>query len=200
MAEEKNTEETTDETATPEVVEETTPEAPAADAETPMETADEGGMEEPGEEDLTGGGLTLSPEDLQAQGDLFASMLAPLIEKIDALAQGLDLVKTMSSHVEKFGNTLGAYQTQKDSEAAEQRAAVETLAATVQTQGGKLDELLGVQPAVVTDRPSATATTVVPETDALVQAAKAADELLPAGEFSDMIRNLFGPQALRPPA
>jgi small subunit ribosomal protein S17 len=42
MAEEKNTEETTDETAaTPEVVEETTPEAPAAEAETPAPVDEE---------------------------------------------------------------------------------------------------------------------------------------------------------------
>jgi small subunit ribosomal protein S17 len=48
MAEEKNTEETTDETATPEVVEETTPEAPAAEPETPAPVDEEPAVEAEG--------------------------------------------------------------------------------------------------------------------------------------------------------
>ena len=171
------------------------PMAAASDAEDPAETMAEGGMEEPGEAEDTAGGLTLSPEDLQAIGQAVG---AALQAALGPLVGAMDLTNKMSSHMEDLKSMMGAYQTKKDAESAEQRETVAQLAATVKAQGGKLDELIGLQPAAVADRASASAATVVAPTDPLVVAAQK-DAAAVGGQFDDLVRNLFGASAVALP-
>lgn len=135
------------------------------------------------------GGLTLSPEDLSAIGQAFSTALTEALAPLMGL---LDIEKKMAAHVQ---TVMGGYQTQKDSEAAEQRATVESLAATVKAQGETLADLTGTQPAAVVTRGSASQSTIVSESDPLVATVKAQQEPAYTHPFGDMMGKLFGPAA-----
>ncbi len=147
------------------------------------------------EEPAAEGGLTLSPEDLSAIRQSIG--VDELIAKIDTLAQAMDLVKTMSGHIDKFGTALGGFQATKDTEAAERDIQVATLKATIESTQTKLDELLGLQPAT-TARPTESAQTVInpwiPQDAQLLESIKNQGSPNDQFAFGDLVQNLFGTQ------
>lgn len=162
-----------------------------ADAETPAEDTAEGGMEEPGEEP---GGLTLSPEDLSAISDAVATALQGVASQIMG---ALDLEKKVAGHVQGLMAPYTAQKDASDAEKAEAIAALQVSLKAAQEQQAalkaQLDELLGLQPAVM-QRPSESASTVVnPWTDQ--QLLGSVKNQVPADQqfaFGDLVTNLFG--------
>jgi hypothetical protein len=149
------------------------------EAEIPM---DDGMLDED-----TGGGLTLSPEDIGAIGQAFQEALTQALAPLMGL---LDIEKKMATHVQ---TVMGGYSAQKDSADAEQRQQLTTLTQTVQAQGAQLADLAGTQPAAVVSRPSAAQSTVVSADDPLVQqTVKAAAEQHYTHPFGDIQAKLFG--------
>ncbi len=137
-----------------------------------------------GAEALDDSALTLSAGDIAAIGqacaDACAAALGPLVG-------AMDMESKMAGHMNEIKSMFGGYTAKKDSETAEQRQALETIQQTVKAQGETLAELNGVQPAA-TRRASTAASTVVPETDPLVQRAKASDPDF--GPFGDILTGL----------
>jgi len=155
------------------------------------EDALDGGADDAMEEPAAEGGLTLSPEDLSAISDAVATALqAGLAQVMGAM----DLEKKVAGHVQGM---MAPYTATKDSEQAERDAQVATLKQTIESTQTKLDELLGLQPAV-TARPTESAQTVInpwiPSDAQLLESIKAQ---APAGDqfaFGDLVQNLFGTQ------
>lgn len=138
------------------------------------------------------GGLTLSPEDLSAIGQAVGAALEPLLG-------AMNFEQKMRGMVDELKTSLGGYQAQKDSEAAEQREQLGALAQTVKAQGETLADLTGTQPAAVVARASASQSTIVPDTDPLVATVKAQQEPQYTHPFGDMMGKLFG-NGQAPPA
>jgi len=155
------------------------------------EDALDGGADDAMEEPAAEGGLTLSPEDLSAISDAVATALqAGLAQVMGAM----DLEKKVAGHVQGL---MAPFQATKDSEAAERDAQVATLKQTIESTQTKLDELLGLQPAV-SARPTESAQTVInpwiPSDQQLLESIK---NQAPAGDqfaFGDLVQNLFGTQ------
>ena len=141
--------------------------------------------------DDSAGGLTLSPEDLSAISDAVATALqAGLAQVMGAM----DLEKKVAGHVQGL---MAPFQATKDATDAERAAEVATLKQTIESTQTKLDELLGLQPAV-TQRPTESNSTVInpwiPSDAQLLESIKAQ---APAGDqfaFGDLVQNLFGTQ------
>ncbi len=147
---------------------------------------DETVVEEPAAE----GGLTLSPEDIDA---ITAAVTTALQAGLAQVMGAMDLEKKVAGHVQGL---MAPYQATKDSEQAERDAQVATLKATIESTQTKLDELLGLQPAVAA-RPTESAQTVInpwiPQDAQLLESIK---NQAPAGDFAfgDLVQNLFGTQ------
>lgn len=161
--------------------------APAVDETVVEEDAID---EMPIEEDV--GGLTLSPEDIAAIGSAVAEQIGPAIAQVMG---ALDLEKKVAGHVQGM---LAPFQAQKDASDAEKAEQIATLQASLKSTEEKLNELLGLQPAV-TPRASAAPTTALnpfnPADNALLQAVKEQVPLDQQGYvngFEDLTKNLFG--------
>ena len=166
----------------------------------PEEEAAETPEEEAGEPDAQDtGGLTLSPEDISAIGDAVAQALQAAL---GPLVSTMDLTNKIGSHMDELKSMMGGYQTKKDAgdaEKAEQIMALQTSLKAAETQQtaikAQLDELLGLQPAVI-HRPSESDSTVVnpwiPQDQQLLGSIK---NQVPADQqfaFGDLVQNLFG--------
>ncbi len=142
------------------------------------------------------GGLTLSPEDLTAISEAVATALQAGIAQVMG---ALDLEKKVGAHVQGL---MAPYTAQKDASDAEKAEAIATLqtslkaAETQQTAlKAQLDELLGLQPAVI-QRPSESTSTAInpwiPSDQQLLQSIK---DQVPNDQqfaFGDLVTNLFG--------
>ena len=165
--------------------------ASAPDEETPAETMDEGGMEEPADE---AGGLTLSSEDLTAISDAVGTAIQGAVAQIMG---ALDLEKKVGAHVQGL---MDPYTAQKDASDAEKAEAITALQTSLKAAEGQqaalkaqLDELMGLQPEIV-QRASESASTIVnPWLDQqLLGAVKAQVPADQQFEFGDLVTNLFG--------
>ena len=174
---------------------------PAADAEDAAEPPETPG-EAPDAEDLaeapedTGGGLTLSPEDISAIGqavsDALTTALGPLVST-------MDLTNKIGNHMTDLKNMMGGYQTKKDATDAEKAEQILALQVSLKDTQTKLDELLGLQPAVA-PRASAAPQTALnpfnPADNALLQSVKdqvPVDQQQYVNGFEDLKLKLFGP-------
>lgn len=133
----------------------------------PEEEAAETLAEEAAEPDAgmdDGGGLTLSPEDIQAIGqavsDALTNALGPLVST-------MDLTNKIGTHMNDLKTMMGGYQTKKDAEAAETVGQITALAA-------KVAELTGDQPAAPY-RPSAARDNVLTDATMLAAAKQLSD-------------------------
>lgn len=168
----------------------------------PEEEAAESPEEEAVEPDAQdAGGLTLSPEDLDAIGQAISAAMAPIAAQIMG---GLDLEKKVGAHVQGMMAPYQQAQATKDAsnaEKAEQIAALQVALKANQdaltlTQT-KLDDLLGLQP-VTSQRPSQSAplNPFNPADAALLATIK--DQLPPDqrpinnDSFDDLRQRLFG--------
>jgi 2'-5' RNA ligase len=183
------------------------PAASAAPVEgSPEEEAAESPEEEAAEPDAPmddGGGLTLSPEDMQAIGDAVAQALS---QALGPLVSTMDLTNKIGSHMDELKGMMGGYTAKKDAtdaERAEQIAQLQTSLKAAQEQiaplQAKLDDLLGLQPAV-SPRASAAPASMLnpfnPADNALLQSVK--DQAPPemqaqySNGFEDLKIKLFG--------
>lgn len=165
--------------------------------EPPVEAAKDDGVgdmevmaEEPLMEEEPTSGLTLTPEDLQALGELIGSTLQ---SALGPLVQALNVVNTMSSGLGELKTMMGGYataETKKDAERAEQAEQITKL-------DQRLKEIEGDQPAVPY-RPSQAAETRLnplnPNDHALLTAIKTQGEeqQLSEHQFADITKLLFG--------
>jgi hypothetical protein len=152
------------------------PKAADAPAEgTPEEEAAESPEEEQTEMDAgegDAGGLTLSPEDLDAIGQSIGAVLSQALAPLMGL---LDMEKKMQGHVQTM---MAPYQATKDAESAQTKEQLTTLAAQVA-------ELTGDQPAAPY-RASAAKDSIL--NTQLLDAMKSIDPN--AGPFDDVIKGL----------
>jgi uncharacterized protein (DUF885 family) len=163
----------------------------AAEApETPGETPDAEDVAEAPEE---AGGLTLSPEDISAIGQAVSDALT---QALGPLVSSMDLTNKIGTHMADLKTMMGGYQTKKDTTDAERDTLIASLESTVKDTQAKLDDLLGLQPAVH-ERASAAPQTMLnpfnPADNALLQSVK--DQVAPTGysnDFEDLKRQLFG--------
>ena len=162
-------------------------------AESPEEEAAEpdAGMDD------TGGGLTLSPEDISAIGqavsDALTTALGPLVST-------MDLTNKIGNHMNDLKTMMGGYTAKKDASDAERAEQIASLQTALKDTQGKLDELLGLQPAVApraSEAPSSIVNPFNPADNKLLQAIKdqvPADQLPQySNEFEDLKLKLFGP-------
>ena len=138
------------------------------------------------------GGLTLSPEDLTAIGEAISAALQGSVAQIMG---ALDLEKKVAGHVQGL---LAPYTATKDASDAEKVEQIAQLQTALKDTQSKLDELLGLQPAV-TPRASASASSMLnpfnPADAALIASVK--DQVPPdqqpyVNEFEDLKLKLFG--------
>ena len=182
------------------------PKAAAAMAGAPAEgTPEEEAAESPAEEqtemdagegDATdAGGLTLSPEDIQAIGqavsDALTTALGPLVST-------MDLTNKIGSHMDELKGMMGGYTAKKDATDAEKAEQIAALKAQQEATQAKLDELLGLQPATparATTAPQTALNPFNPADNALLQSVKdqiPADQQMFSNGFEDLAKNLFG--------
>lgn len=159
-------------------------------AESPEEEKAEMDM---GEGDATdAGGLTLSPEDLDAIGQAVGAAIQGVASQIMG---ALDLEKKVAGHVQGL---MAPFQAQKDATDAEKTEQIASLKAQQDAIQSKLDELLGLQPAVAPRATTAPATALNPfnpADNALLATIKdqvPADQQMYSNGFEDLAKNLFG--------
>jgi len=181
------------------------PKAAAAAAGAPVEgSPEEEAAESPEEEQaemdagegdaMDGGGLTLSPEDIQAIGqavsDALTTALGPLVST-------MDLTNKIGSHMDELKGMMGGYTTKKDATDAEKAEQITALKAQQEATQAKLDELLGLQPATparATTAPQTALNPFNPADNALLASVKdqiPADQQMFSNGFEDLTRNLF---------
>ena len=161
-------------------------------AESPEEAAAEpdAGMDD-------GSGLTLSPEDISAIGqavsDALTTALGPLVST-------MDLTNKIGNHMNDLKTMMGGYTAKKDATDAERAEQIASLQTSLKDTQSKLDELLGLQPAVApraSEAPSSIVNPFNPADNKLLQAIKdqVAPDQLPqySNEFEDLKLKLFGP-------
>lgn len=126
--------------------------------------------------------LTLSAGDLAAIGEAIQAAVATIMG-------GLDLEKKVASHVQGF---LAPMQATKDAEAAQTKEQIEALQTTLKDTQDKLNELLGLQPAIQLGRQSESASTLLnplnPADARLLEAIKAQQPV--PGPFDDIAQKL----------
>lgn len=163
-----------------------------ADEETPPEDMAEDGMEEPGEDTA---GLTLSPEDLTAIGQVVGTAvtdaLAPLVE-------ALGIVQKFKGHMGELKSLMGNYVKQKeagDQQKADQVAALKAQIDQTQTaladSQAKLADLLGDQPRNAGYRPTETTDNTAAGMLAAALKGGPPDGHVQSGPFDDLVANLF---------
>ena len=182
------------------------PKAAAAMAGAPAEgTPEEEAAESPEEEQtemdagegdaMDAGGLTLSPEDIQAIGqavsDALTTALGPLVST-------MDLTNKIGSHMDELKGMMGGYTAKKDATDAEKAEQIAALKAQQEATQAKLDELLGLQPATparATTAPQTALNPFNPADNALLASVKdqiPADQQMFSNGFEDLAKNLFG--------
>jgi len=168
---------------------------------TPEEEAAESPEEEQTEMDagegdaMDAGGLTLSPEDIQAIGqavsDALTTALGPLVST-------MDLTNKIGSHMDELKGMMGGYTAKKDATDAEKAEQIAALKAQQEATQAKLDELLGLQPATparATTAPQTALNPFNPADNALLASVKdqiPADQQMFSNGFEDLAKNLFG--------
>ncbi len=178
--------------AAPEV--ETKAPLPGNPAEDALDGGADDAMETP--DDGAGDGLTLSPEDIAAIGQAVAQALT---QALGPLVSTMDLTNKIGGHMDELKSMMGSYQTKKDSADAEKAEQIEALKATIGSTQAKLDELLGLQPAVsprASVAPASALNPFNPADNALLQSVKdqVPQELQQqyANGFEDLKMKLFG--------
>lgn len=165
----------------------------AADAVVEEDAVEEMPMDEAPAE----GGLTLSPEDLQAIGGAIGEQLQAALGQIMG---ALDLEKKVAGHVQGLMAPYQATKDASDAEKAEQITALQTSLKQAQDQQSalkaQLDELMGLQPAVQQRASEAPGTAINPWIPGDQQLLQAIKDQAPAGDFQfgDLVQNLFGNQ------
>ena len=152
--------------------------------------------EMPMEEEEAAGGLTLSPEDLSAIGEAIGAQLQGIAAQIMG---ALDLEKKVAGHVQGLMQPYTAQKDASDAQRIEQITALQTSLKAAQDSyaslKGQLDELMGLQPAVI-QRPSESNSTVInpwiPSDQQLLGAIKSQVSADQQFEFGDLVTNLFG--------
>ena len=145
------------------------------------------------------GGLTLSPEDLSAIGQAVGDAIQGAVAQIMG---ALDLEKKVGAHVQGMMAPYTATKDAADAERAEQITQLQTSLKAAQDQitplQAKLDELLGLQPAV-TPRVSSAAQSILnpfnPADSALLAAVKdqvPADQQQSVNEWDNFRKQLIG--------
>lgn len=183
------------------------PMLPGNAAEDALDQGADDATETPIDDGATEGGLTLSPEDLSAIGEAMANALQAGIAQIMG---ALDLEKKVAGHVQGLMAPYTATKDASDAERAAQIAVQTQNIASLQTSlkaaqdqiaplQSKLDELLGLQPAV-TPRVSSAAQSVLnpfnPADAALIASVKdqvPVDQQQSVNGFEDLKQKLFGP-------
>lgn len=171
---------------------------PGNAAEDALDQGADDAMETPDD----GGGLTLSPEDMQAIGEAVAQALQAAL---GPLVSTMDLTNKIGSHMDELKSMMGGYTAKKDSgdaEKAEQIAQLQTSLKAAQEQQAtlkaQLDDLLGLQPAVsprATDAGSSALNPFNPADNALLASVKdqiPADQQKFTNGFEDLASKLFG--------
>lgn len=169
-----------------------TPEEEAA--ETPEEEKAEMDMGE-GDAADTGDGGSLYPEDLAAIGQVVSQAITAAL---GPLVSTMDLTNKIGSHMDELKGMMGGYTTKKDATDAEKTEQIASLKAQQDAIQSKLDELLGLQPAVAPRATTAPATALNPfnpADNALLATIKdqvPADQQMYSNGFEDLAKNLFG--------
>lgn len=161
----------------------------APPAEVPAEAMTEEPMIEEG--DAVEEGLTLSPDDLQAIGDLIGSALQSALAPLVGV---MEIDKTMGARMDEIKSMLGGYSAKKDDEQATVKAQIDELSSRLKQAQDRLTELAGAQPERQAGyRPSQADDTVIP-TEALPEVTKAIKpSAAQAHPFADVVQGLFGP-------
>jgi len=168
---------------------------------TPEEEAAESPAEEQTEMDAgegdsqDAGGLTLSPEDIQAIGQAVSEALTAAL---GPLVSTMDLTNKIGSHMDELKGMMGGYTAKKDATDAEKTEQIAALKAQQEATQAKLDELLGLQPATparATTAPQTALNPFNPADNALLASVKdqiPADQQMFSNGFEDLAKNLFG--------
>jgi hypothetical protein len=167
------------------------PPAPG-EAALPTEIPEEVSAEEPMmEEDTIEEGLTLSPDDLQAIGDLIGSALQAALAPLVGV---MEIDKTMGARMDEIKGMLGGYSAKKDDDQAVVKAQIDELSSRLKQAQDRLTELAGTQPERKPGyRPSQADDTVIPP-EALPEVTKAIKPIAAQNHpFADVVQGLFGP-------
>lgn len=166
----------------------------------PEEEAAESPEEEAAEPDAqmddTGGGLTLSPEDIGAIGDAVAQALQTAL---GPLVSTMDLTNKIGSHMSDLKTMMGGYQTKKDTADAEKAEQIAALQVSLKDTQGKLNELLGLQSEVAPRGSAAPASVLNPFNPADAALLATVKDQVPVDQqqfvngFEDLKLKLFGP-------
>lgn len=168
------------------------PSAPG-EAAPPAEVPEAAMTEEPMIEagDAIEEGLTLSPDDLQAIGDLIGSALQAALAPLVGV---MEIDKTMGARMDEIKSMLGGYSAKKDDDQAVVKAQIDELSSRLKQAQDRLTELAGTQPERQAGyRPSQADDTVIPP-EALPKVTKAIEpSAAQAHPFADVVQGLFGP-------
>lgn len=155
-------------------------------------------------EEMDGGGLTLSPEDLTAISQAVASAIAPLVGALDIESKMRGHTDAVRGSVDELKALFGGYQKQKDSADAERATEIASLKAAIAkgaqdgaTFAARLAELEGEQPIATKGYRASQDAATIRKKEGDEEEGRPAPVL--NDQFADITAQLFG-NGVTPPA